>query len=660
MPSRSLILGAGLAACAGLAALSPVARAETTLLPETVVSASREPLLSARVGSAVTVLTRPYIEARQAATAADLLREVPGVAVSRSGSFGAQVDVRIRGAESNQTLVLIDGIKVNDPSLGQIFDFSQLLADDIERIEVLRGPQSSIYGSEAIGGVINIVTRSGRRGLEANGFFEGGSFRTLAGGTGLRYGNAWVKLAANWNHFQTHGISSADRRNGNGETDPFRINVFSGKATLTPADFIEFAFVGRASRSIGHFDAFQDGFTIPCLAGGVCIAIDDRSRYVYEQLFGRAEMTLRLFDGRITNRTGIAYGWTQNDANGELSAVATVNKSRRRKIDNQTTVRFATPELAAAEHRLTFLFEHERQSVTSELYVFGAFPFTNVFDRAVNSKSYVGEYALSLWNRLFLTGALRFDDNDFFQNRITYRVTGAYVVSDWGTRVHASVGTGVKNPTLFQLFGQFPGFQPNPNLRSELGFGWDVGVEQAFFDRRAIVDITYFNNRISDRIITAGNTAVNDLGVTDIQGIEIAARVQPLPGLELGGSYTFTDAQDPLGNRPVRRAKHIGSVFATYTFSGGRARIHVDARFNGPQRDTVFLSPAPFVFAQTQVDLHGFVLVNVAASYKIHDNVEIYGRIENLLNQRYQEVFSFGTPGIGAVAGLRVRFAALQ
>jgi vitamin B12 transporter len=660
MPSRSLSLRSRLAVVMSAAALTPAAEAQVTLLPETVVSASREPLPGTRVGSAVTVLTREYIEARQAVTAADLLREVPGVAVSRTGSAGGQVDVRIRGAESNHTLVLIDGIKVNDPSLGQIFDFSQLQAGDIERIEVLRGPQSSIYGSEAIGGVINIVTRTARRGLEANGFFEGGSFRTLAGGAGLRYGADWIKLAANWNHLQTHGISTADRRFGNGESDPFRINALSGKMTITPADFIEFSFAGRASRSLGHLDNFQDGFTLPCLANGVCIAVDDRSRYTYEQLFGRADMTLRFFDGRLTNRTGFSYGWTQNDALGDLSTLATVNKSRRRRIDNQTTVRFATPEIASAEHRLTFLFEHERQSVLSELYVFGAFPFTNQFERAVNSKSYVGEYALSLWDRLFVTGSLRFDDNDFFQDRTTYRVTGAYVVRRWGTRFHSSVGTGVKNPDLFQLFGQFPGFTPNPNLKSELGFGWDVGVEQTFWDRRAVVDVTYFRNRITDRIVIGGGTVRNDLGITNIQGVEIAARVRPLPGLELGGAYTYTDAQDPLGNQPARRAKHIGSVFATYTFLGDRARIHVDARFNGRQRDLVFTNPAPFVFVTSSTDLSGFVLVNIAASYKIHEGIEIYGRIENVLNQRYQEVFSFGTPGIGAFAGLRVRFAALQ
>jgi len=649
MRSRSLLVLA-LAAGTSLLALAPAAFAETsTLLPETVVSASREPLPGARVGSAVSVVTQTDLETRQTPTAVDALREVPGVAVSRSGSFGGQVDVRIRGAESNHTLVLIDGIKVNDPSLGQIFDFSQLLASDIERIEVLRGPQSSLYGSEAIGGVINIITKRGRRGLEASSFAESGSFRTLAGGAGARFGNEMLKAAFNWSHLQTAGISSADRRNGNAESDPFRINVFSGTATFTPSEYFEVSFAGRSSKSLGHLDAFQDGFTLPCLANGVCTAVDDRSFYKFEQLFGRADATIKLFDGRLTNRTGINYGWTQNDSVSDTFGGLFTNKSRRRKIDNQTTLRLATPEIASAEHRFTFLYENERQSVLSA----SSFGF---FEQAIESNSYVGEYALALWDRLFITGSVRFDDNDFFQDTTTFRTTGAYLLREWNVRVHGSAGTGVRNPDLFQLFGRFPGFTPNPNVKPEQSFGWDVGVEKTFWGRAVTVDVTYFNNRITDRIVATQQTVRNDIGVTQIQGVEIAAKVRPLTGLEMGGSYTYTDAEDPQGNQPVRRAKHIGSVFATYTFLEDRARIHVNARFNGPQRDTVFLSD----FTTRTVNLSGFVLLNITASYKVVEGVEIYGRLENVLNQKYQEVFSFGTPGIGAFGGVRVRFAALQ
>lgn len=652
MPIRAPYLRESLALGASLAAFALPAAAQdqpATLLPETVVSATREPTPGLRVGSAVTVITRPEIELRQWPTAVDLLREVPGVAVGRSGSFGSTADVRIRGAESNHTAVYIDGIKVNDPSLGQSFDFSQLLTGDIERIEVLRGPQSSIYGSDAIGGVVNIITRSGRKGLEANSFVEGGSFGTLAGGVGARFGTEWVKGAFNWNHYQTRGISTADRRNGNAESDPFRIHAFSGKASITPSEHFELSFAGRSTKSQGHLDGFQDGFVFPCQPSGVCVATDDRSYYNFEQLFGRADATIRFWDGRFTNRTGVSYGWTQNDAVGDTFPGVFVNKSRRRKIDNQTTLRLSTPDVLQSDHRFTFLFEHERLSVLSS----SAFGY---FEQAITSKSYVGEYAVAFFDRLFLTGSVRFDDNDFFQDRTTFRTTGAYVIKEWDVRLHGSAGTGIKNPDLFQLFGRFPGFTPNPNLKPEQSFGWDIGLEKSFFNRRATIDVTYFNSRLTDRLVVTQQTATNAIGVTKIDGVEVAARVRPLTGLELGGAYTYTHGQDPTGTEPVRRAKHIGSVFATYTFLDDRARVHVNARFNGPQRDTIFLSD----FSTRATTLSGFVLLNIAASFKVNENVELYGRIDNVLNTKYQEVFSYGTPGIGAFAGLRVRFAALQ
>lgn len=641
---RFLLAGAGLAALAG------PGFAQSSLLPDTVVSASREPLPASRVGSAVTVITRSDIEARQALTAADLLRDVPGVTLGRSGSFGGQTDVRIRGAESNHTLVLIDGIKVNDPSLSQTFDFSQITANEIERIEVLRGPQSSIYGSEAVGGVINIVTRSGRRGFNFDAFTEAGSFRTLAGGFNVRYGDDLIKAALGYTTFQTHGISTADRRSGNPESDPFRLDTWHGKVSVTPADFIEFRLAGRSSKSLGHIDTFQDGFLFPCMANNLCLATDDRSFYKFVQYFGRGDVILKFFEGNLTNRTGLSYSMTQNDSLAASYNSVFTNKSRRRKVDNETTLKFSTPEVARADHRFTFLFEHERTSVLSA----SDFGF---FERAITSKSYVGEYALGLWDRLFLTGAIRFDDNDFFTDRTTYRVTGAYLFKEYGARLHASAGTGVKNPDLYQLFGSSPGFTPNPSLRPQRSFGWDVGVEKTFADQRVTLDVTYFQNRIQDRIVATQQTVFNVTGTSEIQGIEFAAKWRPLAGLELGGSYTWTDARDATGQSPVRRPRHVGSLFATYSFLDDKAKVHVNARFIGPQRDTVFFFDAmTFASSTAATDLKGYVLLNVAASYKLHENVEIYGRIENALNQKYQEVFSFGTPGIGAFAGLRVRF----
>ncbi len=571
---------------------------------------------------------------------------MPGLAVGRSGSFGGVTDVRIRGAEAKHTLVLIDGIEVNDPSLNSTFDFSQLSGHNIERIEVLRGPQSSIYGSDAVGGVVNIVTRRARDGFGADGFAEGGSFSTFAGGAGLRYGNQWFRGSFAFDRFQTEGVSHADKRLGNGERDALRRNTFSGKLEFMPAPFLDIALVGRLAQSLGALDGFN---FIPAI--NYFGAVDDKSRYVYDQRHGKADIRLKLFENRWVNRFGVSHGQTDNDFINDAGQLANKNRSRRTKYEFESTGKFETAELAKADHRLTFLYENERQDILSQ----GFDPFFPTFTKnGFTSHSYVGEYAVGVLERVFVTGSLRFDDNDFFKDATTYRVTFAYRHTETDTRLHASVGTGVKNPSLFELFGFFGSFVGNPNLKPERLTGWDAGVEQKFLGGRATLDVTYFSNRITDLIQSTLLTAFNLPGTSRARGVEFAARWRILADLLVGGSYTWSNSEDASGQELVRRAKHIGSVFATYTFDEKRGQLHVNARLNGAQRDFAF---DPF-FNVERKRLAGYALVNATASYRVHDNVEIYARVENLLDRRYQQVFTFASPRFGAFAGVRVRFDA--
>jgi vitamin B12 transporter len=642
--SRVSLGRALLASATSVALTSPLlAQDGTTLLPETVVSASREPLPGARVGSAVTVFTRQDLETRQSQGVVEILREVPGVAVGRTGSFSGVGDVRIRGAEARHTLVLIDGIEVNDPSLGSSFDFSQLTAFDIERIEVLRGPQSSIWGSDAVGGVVNIVTRTPVRGFAADAFVEGGSFNTGAGGAAVRFGSDWFRGSFAATRFTTDGISSADRRLGNLESDAMRIGTVQAKAQLTPFPFLEANFAGRLTHSLGALDAFA---FIPAI--GFFGGADDKSRYDYDQRYGRADVKLKLFEGHWVTRAGIMYGQTRNDFIDDPGQLMNVNRAFKQKYDVESAISHAWP--AFAEHRLTLLFEHERQSLISQ----GFDPFFPTFlSGAFTSRSYVGEYAGAFWERLFITGSFRFDDNSRFQDASTHRLTAAYLHRETATRLHASWGTGVKNPSLFELFGLFGSFVGNPDLRPERSRGWDVGVEQKFWGGRATIDLTYFNLRITDLIQSTLLTAFNLPGVTRTQGIEVTARVRVRDDLLFGGSYTWTDAEDAAGLSLVRRPRHAGSLFGTLDVLDGRGRIHVNARFNGPQQDLAFDA----FFGTQRVRLDSFLLLDVAASYKLNQHVELYARIENLLDEKYQQVFTFGSPGIAAYAGLRAKLA---
>lgn len=604
-------------------------------LPDIVVSASRVPVTAQEVGSAVTVITGEDIERKQVRVVSDVLREVPGVAVSRSGTGGSFTQVRIRGAEGNQTLVIVDGVEVNDPSGGSEFDFGNLLASDIERIEVLRGPQSALYGSDAIGGVINIITKKGRGPVTGNLSVEGGSFRTGQASASVRGGGDWYHFSLGGTGFTTDGVPVAPESEGNDEADGNRNQTYNAKLGVSPLENLEIELFGRFVKSTTETDPQ------PAVAG-IIRTVDGDEETETIQRTGRAQVKYSLFDGAWEHILGAGINQDETDSftNDMLTFEADGAKAR---YDYQTNIFFETPTVAEATHSLTFLAEREDESQVTRSAFGGS-------DLDITSYGYVGEYRVGLWDRLFLSGSVRYDDNDIFENATTFRTTAAYLHEETGTRLHGSIGTGVKNPTLFELFGFGPNFVPNPDLQPEESRGWDIGAEQSFLKDRLIFDVTYFNNRITDLIQGAGNTAVNLDGTSKIQGLEVTAKARIAEGLTFAGQYTYTEGQDANGLELVRRAKHLASANLAYEFLDGRAKLDVGVDYNGEQQDIQFSN---FFAARTNVTLDDFVLVNVAASYELIEGVELYGRVENLLDEDYQEVLGFNNPGIGAFVGIR-------
>ncbi len=634
--SLSILPAVAMLACTLVAPASAEEAVER--LPDVVVSASRVPVPAQEVGSAVTVITAEDLARKQVRLVSDVLREVPGVAVSRSGNIGSFTQVRIRGAEGNQTLVIIDGVEVNDPSGGSEFDFGNLLAADIERIEVLRGPQSALYGSDAIGGVINIVTKKGRGPVTGSLSLEGGSFRTGQASASVRGGGDRYHFSIGAAGLATDGVSVAPESEGNSEADGHRNQAYNAKFGVTPLENLEIELFGRLVKSTTEIDPQ------PAVAG-IIRTVDGDDETETRQRTGRAQAKYSLFDGAWEHILGVGINEENSDSftNGALTFEADGKKTR---YDYQTNVFFETPSVAEATHSLTFLIEREDESQVTRSAFGGS-------DLDIANYGYVGEYRTGLWDRLFLSGSLRRDDNDIFEDTTTFRTTAAYLHKETGTRLHGSSGTGVKNPTLFELFGFGPNFVPNPNLSPEDSKGWDIGVEQSFLGNRVSVDVTYFNNRITDLIQGAGNTAVNLDGTTKIQGIEVAARAKITEDLTFTGQYTYTDGQDAAGMELTRRAKHLASANLAYAFLGGRAKLDLGADYNGKQKDSQFSN---FFATRTNVTLDDFVLVKVAASYELTENLELFGRVENLLDEDYQEILGFSNPGIGAYIGIRATY----
>ena len=597
-----------------------------------------------KLGTAVTVVTGEELRRQQIRHAADALRNLPGVTVSRTGGFAGETQVRIRGAEANHTLVMIDGVIANQANTGE-FDFALLPAEAIDRIEVIRGAQSGLYGSGAIGGVINIITKSGKGPPQASVWSEVGSFKTVEGGITVSGGTDKAHGLISYSVRQANGFNIADEGS---ETDAFQRRSFLFKGGIKPTDVFKLDFVLRNSEKRGDRD--DERF----LGTGLTTQTDTFSNFSTSYWLAGVEGTLDTFGGALTHKLKANYTSAVLEdflIPLDRSFVSpSRNDNERENFGYQATLRFDTPAIAGpAKHFLTGLVEHESERFT---------PVTGTNTEHERKRlAFAGEYRGEFANRLFVTGNLRHDDNDTFDDFTTWRLGASLKLNEW-LRPHTSVGTGVRLPTMVEQFGEFPNFTPNPNLVAEESFGWDAGIEATLWKGRAVLDVTYFKTDLKNEIDTlfllgGDTTVINLVGTSRRQGIEVSGRWHLWPTLSLGAAYTWLDARDNVDQPEIRRPEHSGRIDVSYGFGDGRGNVTVAAHYNGRARDTAFELPA---FTPTPVTLDDYWLLTAAASWKVKPGVELFGRVENLIDETYEEVFGFNTAGIAAYGGVRITF----
>lgn len=650
---RLLLLPAvcGFAALAGTRAL-----AQAVPIPEIVVSADQAPTEASRVGAAVTVVTGAELRAKGVPTVAEALRFVPGVQVAASGGPGTVTQVRIRGAEANHLMVVIDGIEVNSLGDGG-FDFADLSVEDIERIEVVRGPQSGLYGANAHAGVVSIVTRSGR-GLSrplADVKIEGGSRGTRTAGANARGAAGPFYGSVTFSDTTTAGYNIS--RFGSERDGSYALTV-TGKAGVdfTP-DFNVEAVVRHTKRAAEtdpqDFNCNFDPVTFACPPANPAtygLVIDGNDRTTYGSTSGRVGATLTLFDGHWTQIAnvkgfdetirGFSNGATIFGANGE-----------RTGLDYKSILRYGTDLFGGEGHTLTLLLDNRR-----EHYVAVNEPARYVKERT----GLAGEYQLDLPTHTSFSSALRYDWNSAFTDVFTWRYALSQRIPATGTRLHASIGKGLTDPTPFELFGSTFNL-PNPGLRPEHSVGWDAGVEQSFWDGRLVTDVTYFASDFRDKIeptfdpARGGFVYVNAAGLAKRRGVEASTTWAVFDWLTVKATYTYTDARDSTGVEEVRRPPNAASFEATARFLDNRARATVGVVYNGIRKD-FFFGPTGTVL----VDLPGVTVVRAMLSYDVTPWATAYVRAENLFDARYEEALSYRAPGFAAYAGLRMRFGALD
>ncbi len=615
------------------------------VLDPVVVSATKTPVPLRQVTSAVEVVTEEDLRQRQVKTLLEAFRLTQSTAVLQNGGSGGIANVRMRGGTSSQTLVLIDGAIVNSATLGS-FNFAHLTTDNIEKIEIVRGAQSTLWGADALGGVINITTKRGQGTPKAGAFFEYGSFNTLREGGHVSGSKGPFDFSLALSRWDTTGISQINDRRGATERDAYRNWQASSRLGMA---------LPRNGRLDFNFRWWKASLNIDNSFGpsDVIGARNDSERFIFSGQYRQSwtdwwthALTLSrsqdsgLFDPGTLQRN-LSTGMTRVPFGGPNETRVVANR-----IESQHDFRLNQYVTLTAGYQLREqLGEND----------------TGLSEKIVSSHAGFGQMQLNLFDRFFATAGVRHDAYNVFGDATTYRVTGGYLVKETDTKIRSSYATGFRAPTINELF--WPDFG-NPDLEPEKSQSFDVGIEQTIFADRVTISGGYFWNRYRDLIQTIQNAPVCGTGPfganycpinvasAKSQGWEgsvniVMVQEQPLiKRLELKGQYTMTLTRDLMTGARLRRWPVDQASLSLYYQPVDSLNMILDFRFAASQ----------FNDRENTQPVSSFNVVNLAVNYEISDTFQAYVRVDNLFDEEYEEILFFGTPGRSVFGGIRANF----
>ncbi len=611
------------------------------LLNEILVTANRLGVPARQVASSYTVLTEEDLERGQRSSVAEALRTVPALDVVNTGGPGKTTSFDLRGAGSDRTLVFIDGVEVNDPmSTGRTFNAANLTVDNVGRIEVLRGPQSALYGPEAVGGVIQIFTQRGQGPLRVRLLEEGGSYGEFRSSIGASGGNPRFDYSASLSHLGLTGFPIAP-------PDPTQLLPMKSNGYLNNTASLRAGWLLAPWLNLNGVARYDDGRS--SLDNGSAIRNDPNYDFLTRQSTVRLEAAGKLLDGHWETTLGAsrALNHMEDRNNPDLDHpfdfLRDFYSSRVDKIDWLN--HFHLPN-----NILTAGFESQEESGNSSTYSESLYgPYSDAFDRETSRMNGWFLQDQASWkDRLYLSAGARLDRHDLYGQQVTWRLAPAWILSGTDTKLKATWGTGWKVPSLYQRFSPYG----NPGLSPETSHSWDAGLEQPLLGHRLVVGATYFHSRYDDFIdFDNVNFVYLNYHRVGIQGTELTGNYRlPREGA-LRSAFTWTDSRnldtgEPLPRRAVRQA----------SFSGDSPRVHriqvgLDLRWVGPRSDILF---PPWPDVAHQVPLPDYWVTTVRVDWKPSTKVSFYGRVENLSNRRYEEVLGYETAKRSFYLGTRV------
>ncbi len=633
-----------------------------TQLNEIVVTATRGPLDIQRAGSAIDVLDHDDIQRTGATTLRDALQSVPGLFIHSAGGIGAATNVSIRGATPGETLILLDGVRLTDPTgTDNAFDLGNIAATDIERIEVLRGPQSALYGSDAIGGVIQIITRKGEGPPKKTVTIEGGSYGTAHTNAAISGSSDGVSYAFSVDALHTDGFPRYGDR-------PLRSIVIGDGVTPLPktkhGDFTNRVGVtGRLSYALGDTSAIEFGvagfvnrlsFDNPyaVLPGDVYSPLN-RSNDANGQAY--AKLTNHAFGDLLTNQlTLFTSGVDRSILETESCPEDFISTCRTNYHGVHLGAEYQGDINAGPFGHLTFGLrsDTERAFLSHDLPVALGGGSVHDFSGEQTIQSAYALHQVTLFDRLDLSEAVRVDGVVDGPSFVTARGTVAYRITETGSKLRASIGSGAKIASLYQRFGPY-GLS---SLQPEQSVGVDGGLDQSLFGDRLTLSATYFSNQFANLIDFTFSPALCppadlngcyfNVGRAETHGVELGAKVDIEPGVwRATGSYTYMDAIDETtSQRLLQQPRNKGVASLIYT---GVPNLRLEGRVTvvAGVLDFGAVGPAP---------LAPWARLDAYADYKVNDNLTLFARLENVSDARYEEVYNYSVPGRSIYGGVRV------
>jgi len=630
------------------------------IMDETLVTATRTETPVRELGVSATVVTEKEIEERQAVDVIDVLKDVSGFNLVRTGGRGTTTSLYIRGGEDNFTKVLIDGVSVNLG--GGAYDFGSLLTENFERIEIVRGPQSALYGSDAISGVINFITKPGEgkpslRASSSNGTYLKGDKNYIGEqSVGFTGGNEWIGASLAYARVDDNGYLEVNQDYWN--------NTFSGRVDVTPLDNFDLTFTGRYEDAKDKFPTGDAGDKYSPLDPNQDLKTDDWVSGINAQYRMLPWLEHAVLLGYHYNKQD--YNDPEDPAADPFGAFFSETKDTRYSVDYHFNIRYPSTETMQSTFTAGFEYLDEEYDQQTRSIFLGVETKDDLNKDRDNWGYYVQEQ-LSFFNHLHFTAGARYEDNSEFGTEFVPRGSVAYELTQTDTTFRGAAGKGFKTPTFTEQFAQ--GFATgNPDLDPEKSYSWEVGVDQVLWKNKLVLGATYFYQKFDDLITYINQPApapdFENIQEAKSQGVELTALCKPGYGFTLGANYTYLDteveddggaggASSPFeeGKQLLRRPKNTASGYINWAWKGFQIRF--DGLYVGERDDLDFRT-----FPADRVTLDDYFIVDLATSYTFQLNnayikdFKIFGKVLNLFDEHYEEAFGFSPPDPSFRVGL--------